>query len=76
MKHVIVLLILIASLLMAIFCETRQMADRMDEVLTNAAECGDIDCDDGYDYVVSRERLVRRLQSVQEVSDDTAAPDV
>lgn len=39
---------------------------KMDEVLTNAAECGDLDCDDGYSYALSRQRLKERLELIHD----------
>lgn len=61
------LLICVIAVLLSILVLLSDMQRKMGEVLTNAAECGDIDCDDGYDYVSSRETLVRRLQDINEL---------
>ena len=54
-KWVVMLLFILAILnhLSAIRGHVYEMRLKMDEVLTNAAECGDIDCDDGFDYARS-----------------------
>lgn len=47
-----------------IYVTLSNIEDKLDEVLTNAAECGDIDCDDGYDYAASRIKLEGELRNL------------